>query len=97
MATTDARTSVGIDPGTGPAYDGFMSYSHAADDLLAPRLQAGLLRFAKPWWLRRSLRFFRDVSSLTANPHLWGRSLTPWTTQHGSSYCFPQTPPTRRG
>jgi len=23
-------------------YDGFISYSHAADDLLAPRLQAGL-------------------------------------------------------
>ena len=72
MATTDARTSVGGDPGTGPVYDGFMSYSHAADDLLAPRLQAGLQRFAKPWWKRRALRIFRDESSLTANPHLWG-------------------------
>ena len=30
-------------------YDGFISYSHAADDLLAPRLQAaGLQRFANP-------------------------------------------------
>ncbi len=71
MATTDARTSVGSDPGTGPVYDGFISYSHAADDLLAPRLQAGLQRFAKPWWRRRALRIFRDESSLTANPHLW--------------------------
>ena len=35
------------------AYDGFVSYSHAADDLLAPRLQAGLQRFATPWWKRR--------------------------------------------
>ena len=29
-------------------YDGFTSYSHAADDLLAPSLQAGLQRFANP-------------------------------------------------
>ena len=52
-------------------YDGFVSYSHAADGLLAPRLQAGLQRFAKPWWQRRALRMFRDESSLSANPHLW--------------------------
>ncbi len=71
MATTDARTSVGSDPGTGPVYDGFISYSHAADDLLAPRLQAGLQRFAKPWWKRRAVRIFRDDASLSANPHLW--------------------------
>ena len=52
-------------------YDGFISYSHASDDLLAPRVQAGLQRFAKPWWKRRALRIFRDESSLSANPHLW--------------------------
>jgi WD40 repeat protein len=52
-------------------YDGFISYSHAADDLLAPRLQAGLQRFAKPWWKRRAVRIFRDEASLAANPHLW--------------------------
>ena len=52
-------------------YDGFISYSHAADDLLAPRLQAGLQKFAKPWWKRRAVRIFRDESSLAANPHLW--------------------------
>ena len=53
------------------SYDGFMSYSHAADDLLAPRLQSALQRFAKPWWQRRAVRIFRDESSLSANPHLW--------------------------
>ena len=53
------------------SYDGFISYSHAADGLLAPRLQAGLQRFAKPWWKRRAMRLFRDESSLSANPHLW--------------------------
>jgi len=53
-------------------FDAFVSYSHDADDLLAPRLQSGLQRFAKPWWKRRALRIFRDESSLSASPHLWG-------------------------
>jgi WD40 repeat protein len=72
MATADAETSRDeqVPPG-GLVYDGFISYSHAADDLLAPRLQTGLQRFAKPWWKRRALRIFRDESSLSANPHLW--------------------------
>ena len=56
MATAEAETSRNerVPPG-GSVYDGFISYSHAADDLLAPRLQAGLQRFAKPWWKRRDL------------------------------------------
>ena len=82
MATSDARTSVGSDPGTGLVYDGFISYSHAADDLLAPRLQSGLQRFAKPWWKRRALRIFRDETSLAANPHLWS-SITDALDQSG--------------
>lgn len=52
-------------------FDGFISYSHAGDGLVAPRLQAALQRFAKPWWRRRALHVFRDESSLSANPHLW--------------------------
>ena len=64
---------VGIEaPDRRATYDAFVSYSHAADDLLAPRLQAGLQRFAKPWWKRRALHVFRDESSLSASPHLWG-------------------------
>ncbi len=70
MATTGEATHTQPGP-SAAAYDGFISYSHAADDLLAPRLQAGLQRFAKPWWKRRALRVFRDKSSLAANPHLW--------------------------
>jgi WD40 repeat protein len=61
---TDSRTSL-------VRFDGFISYSHTADDLLAPRLQVALQTFAKPWWRRRALRIFRDQSSLSANPHLW--------------------------
>ena len=60
--TTDQASTV---------YDGFISYSHAADGLLAPRLQEALQRFAKPWWKRWAVRVFRDESSLSANPHLW--------------------------
>lgn len=52
-------------------FDAFMSYSHGADGQLAPRLQAALQRFAKPWWRRRAVRVFRDESSLSVNPHLW--------------------------
>ncbi len=59
------------DSGDRRAYDGFMSYSHAADGLLAPRLQSALQRFARPWWKRRTMRIFRDESSLSANPDLW--------------------------
>ena len=70
MDTAEQRRQASESP-RGLVYDGFMSYSHAADDLLAPRLQAGLQRFAKPWWKRRALRVFRDEASLSANPHLW--------------------------
>ena len=58
-------------PGTAPGYDGFLSYSHAADGKLAPALQASLQRYAKPWYRRRGLRVFRDQTGLSANPHLW--------------------------
>ena len=69
MATVETHEE--MSPPADSVYDGFISYSHSADDLLAPRLQAGLQRFAKPWWKRRALRIFRDEASLSANPHLW--------------------------
>ena len=52
-------------------YDVFISYSHAADDLLSERVQDGLQKFAKPWWRRRELSVFRDRTGLTADPGLW--------------------------
>ena len=52
-------------------YDGFISYSHAVDGRLAPALQRGLHRFAKPWYRLRALRVFRDETSLSATPELW--------------------------
>ena len=49
MATAEADTSRDERVRRGVVYDGFISYSHVADDLLAPRLQAaGLQRFANP-------------------------------------------------
>jgi WD40 repeat protein len=53
------------------SYDAFVSYSHAADNRLAPALQAGLQSLAKPWYRRRALRVFRDKTSLSASPELW--------------------------
>src|SRR4051812_2421951 len=55
-----------------PTYDAFISYSRAVDGKLAPALQRGLQRFAKPWYRLRALRVFRDDASLSANPDLWG-------------------------
>ncbi|MDQ5852728.1 MAG: TIR domain-containing protein, partial [Chloroflexota bacterium] len=52
-------------------YDGFISYSHAADGQLAPAVQAGLQRLAKPWNRRRALWIFRDDTGLTVTPALW--------------------------
>jgi WD40 repeat protein len=53
------------------AYKAFISYSHAADGKLAPELQSGLHRFAKPWYKLRSMRVFRDATSMSNTPELW--------------------------
>jgi len=55
----------------GSLYDVFLSYSHAADGRLAPALQSGLQRFAKPWNRLRALRVFRDKTGLAPTPGLW--------------------------
>ncbi len=52
-------------------YKAFISYSHAADGRLAPSLQSALHRFARPWYRLRSMRVFRDKTSLSATPSLW--------------------------
>jgi WD40 repeat protein len=52
-------------------FDGFISYSHAADGRLAPAVQHGLHRLAKPWHRRRALWIFRDQTGLSVTPALW--------------------------
>jgi WD40 repeat protein len=66
-----ADYNAGVATTASPAYDCFISYSHAADRRLAPALQTGLHRFAKPWYRLHALRVFRDDASLAANPGLW--------------------------
>src|SRR5205807_10037379 len=39
-------------------YAAFISYSHAADGRLAPAVERGLERLARPWYRRRALRIF---------------------------------------
>lgn len=51
-------------------YDAFLSYSRRDRDL-AEHLQRSLERFAKPWNRARSLRVYRDVSSLSPQAGLW--------------------------
>ena len=55
------------------SYDAFISYSHSADDRIAPALQRGLHRFAKPLWQRRAVHVFRDETNLTVDPDLFGK------------------------
>ncbi len=68
--TASQSAAVGAPTGGG-GYDAFISYSHAADGLLAPGLQSALQSIGKPWYRRRALRVFRDVTSLSASPELW--------------------------
>ena len=53
------------------AYKGFISYSHAADGKLAPAIQSALQSFAKPWNKLRTIRIFRDQTTLALTPKLW--------------------------
>jgi WD40 repeat protein len=53
------------------SYKAFISYSHAADGALAPALQSGLQRIAKPFYRLRAMRVFRDETSLQVTPALW--------------------------
>ncbi len=56
---------------TAPKYLAFISYNHDSDERLATALQSSLSRFAKPWYRLRTMRVFRDKTSLSANPALW--------------------------
>ncbi|MGD9705070.1 MAG: TIR domain-containing protein [Acidimicrobiia bacterium] len=51
--------------------DAFISYSHGADGELAPALERGMERLARPWYRVRALSVFRDQSDLALTPHLW--------------------------
>jgi WD40 repeat protein len=52
-------------------YNAFISYSHSSDGELAPKLEAALQGFAKPWYRLRALNVFRDAANLNLSPGLW--------------------------
>ncbi|MFN0086174.1 MAG: hypothetical protein ACKVX9_12375 [Blastocatellia bacterium] len=52
-------------------HDAFISYSHRADSRLAPAIESGLEKLAKPLLKLRAMDIFRDETSLAANPGLW--------------------------
>jgi WD40 repeat protein len=51
-------------------YEAFLSYSHAADGQLAPKLEQSLKRFGR-WFWQSSMPVFRDETTLALTPHLW--------------------------
>ncbi|MBC7782075.1 MAG: TIR domain-containing protein, partial [Proteobacteria bacterium] len=53
------------------SHDAFISYSHAADGALAPILESGLERLARPTFRLRAIDVFRDQTSLSASPGVW--------------------------
>ena len=55
----------------GEPFAAFLSYSRGTSEQLAVDLQAGMERFAKPWYRLRAMRVFRDDSSMSANTALW--------------------------
>ena len=54
-----------------PAHDAFLSYSQSADGRLAPVLEVGLEKLAKPLFRLRAIDVFRDKTGLAASPGLW--------------------------
>ena len=54
-------------------YKAFISYSHRQDSKLAPSLEYGLEKFARPIFKRRAINIFRDANDLSASPNLWGK------------------------
>jgi len=54
-------------------YKAFISYSHAADEKIAPAIQNGLHIFSKPWYKMRNYNVFRDQTNLSLTPHLWNK------------------------
>ena len=52
-------------------YKAFISYSHAADNKLAPVLQSSIQQFSKPFYKLRAIRLFRDKTTLSLTPQLW--------------------------
>jgi WD40 repeat protein len=67
-----ADASPGPAPTASVRYAAFVSYSRAVDEKLASAVCDALERFAKPWYWLRAVRIFRDDSSLSASPQLWG-------------------------
>ena len=52
-------------------YHGFISYSHAADVKLAPKLESALKKLVRPWYKIKARNIYRDQTNLAVSPHLW--------------------------
>ena len=61
-------------PAKDPAriYDAFISYKHGSDKPVAAGLQTVLQTLGRAWWQRRTMRIFRDDTTLVPTHELWG-------------------------
>jgi hypothetical protein len=72
VETTDGtRGSTSLPSELARRFDAFVSYSHSADNALAPAVRLGLERLTKPWYRRRALSIYLDSSGLEVTPALW--------------------------
>ncbi|HSI11896.1 MAG TPA: TIR domain-containing protein, partial [Chthoniobacter sp.] len=56
--------------GSSAIYDAFISYKHGGDKPVASGLQQVLQTLGKSWWRRRTMRVFRDDTTLIPSPAL---------------------------
>jgi hypothetical protein len=54
-----------------PIYDGFISYKHDSDKLVAVGVQSVLQTLGKPWWRLRAVWLFLDDTTLASTHELW--------------------------
>ncbi|MCH9807154.1 MAG: TIR domain-containing protein [Alphaproteobacteria bacterium] len=67
-AGTHARPA---NQGKSGKYDAFISYKHGDDRVVAAGVQSVLQTLGKPWWRRRTLRVFRDDTTLVPTHQFW--------------------------
>ena len=76
-------------------YDGFLSYSHAADEPAGAEVAGGVATVRQA--VVEAVSIFRDESSSSANPHLWSSIIEALDSSPGSCFSSHQTTPGRSG
>jgi hypothetical protein len=68
---TASLAAASSDDEAGARYDAFVSYARVSESHLVSALHTHVERFATPWYRRRRVRIYRDVTSIGLNANLW--------------------------